>query len=94
MICNRYTFRVAGVDVLLKSYVMPQHETINVVGLGEEDVGCKGQKCGRLPRTYITCAWRIRCYTAEEGAEDPSKLIGTNDTSRRIPPPQTHRHVM
>ncbi len=57
---NSYTFRVAGVDVLLKRYVTPQHETVDVVGLGEQDVGCKGLKCGGLPSTYITRARRIR----------------------------------
>ena len=93
-VCNSYMFRVAGVDLLLKSYVTPQHETVDFVGLGEQDVGCKGLKCGRLPSTYITRAWRIRRYTAEEGAKDRSKLIGTTDTTGRSAPPHTYRNVM
>jgi hypothetical protein len=28
--CNSYTFRVAGVDVVLKRYVTPQLETVDV----------------------------------------------------------------
>ena len=57
---NSYTFRVVGVDALLKRYFTPQLQTVDVVGLGEQDVGYQGLKWGILPSQYITLAVLIR----------------------------------
>ena len=57
---NIHSFRVDGLDVMVKRYVKRQHETVDVVYHGKHDAGRHFLKGRRLPSTDLTCASFIR----------------------------------
>ena len=91
---NDHSFRVDGVDVLVKSYFRRKRETVDVVEKEEHDVGRHVLKGRKLSSTDPTAARFTRRYAGGEGAEIIPRFVTTGDASRIEIPLCTHGPVM
>ena len=91
---NFHSFRVDGVDVLVKSYVTCQPETVDIVDQGEHDVGRHVLRGRKLSSTDPTDASFTRRYATGEGAEILLKFVTTGDACRIEIAPGTRGPVM